>query len=142
MRFGLLIVFGCLLVGCAAHGKKTALSPMRSDSYRIQVSAPETMVVGSNAPLEVRLTTSPPYTVTQGFPLKLVLKGGKGIASKPSSLGLSDADLTERMAILRTTLSAIVVGQHRLNGVYSFSICDNSRCVEKRVKLEIPLEVR
>ncbi len=114
---------------------------VRSDSYEIAVSTTRPATVDQPAEISVVLVAVGPYKVNQEFPISLRVTGPGDVDLPSAKLQKADADVSEKRAEFRVTVTPRATGDKGLTFALRFAVCTAKRCAPAKETITFRLRV-
>ncbi|MBA3454531.1 MAG: hypothetical protein H0T42_15685 [Deltaproteobacteria bacterium] len=129
-----------------AKGGTTGDDPFRlkPEEGQLAVEAPKDVVAGAEFTAKILVTPVGPYKINKEFPTKLTFESAAGVTLAKAQLTAGghdqvkgDADAFEDKQLAFTVRLTPTSGNHTINGVFKFAVCDKDTCLAKKEQISI-----
>ena len=98
--------------------------------------------VGAPGKVEVVLDAKPPYKINEKYPFKLKLEETAGLKFDTRTVAKDRVRVEGKRATMTVPLTPQSAGQAQVAGQFSFSVCNDERCLLERRDLRLVLKVK
>jgi len=127
----------------ASTGKTTTKAAAKVDDahYVVELEAAGPYKAGEPAVAKVVLVPKGIYKVNDEYPMKLKLSSIEGVKYDKTTLVKSDFDYSPKKGSFNIPFTPANVGETKLAGTMSMSVCSDENCLIEKVSLEKVIQV-